>query len=150
MSSKNKGFSLIELMIVIAIIGVLAAVAIPSYQNYVLKSKLADVISYANAAGLAASEYLQSSGANDCSGMPGVADGNAFATPNSSTTEIVYINTDCGVISYGTPGIWGQEMYAASVQLTPTIDSEGISYTCSTGAVCGGPITFAPPSCPAE
>ena len=45
MSINNKGFTLIELMIVIAIIGVLAAIAYPSYENYIVKSKRADMMS---------------------------------------------------------------------------------------------------------
>ena len=44
MSINNKGFTLIELMIVIAIIGVLAAIAYPSYERYVVKSKRADMM----------------------------------------------------------------------------------------------------------
>ena len=44
MSINNKGFTLIELMIVVAIIGVLAAIAYPSYESYIVKSKRADMM----------------------------------------------------------------------------------------------------------
>ncbi|MEP6720214.1 MAG: pilin [Variovorax sp.] len=59
----QKGFTLIELMIVVAIIGILAAVALPAYQDYTVRSKITEGLSLASAAKVAVAETFQSTGA---------------------------------------------------------------------------------------
>ena len=62
MKKIQQGFTLIELMIVVAIIGILAAIAIPAYQDYTVRSKVTEGLNLAAAAKLAVSETWQSNG----------------------------------------------------------------------------------------
>ena len=63
MKNMQKGFTLIELMIVVAIIGILAAIAIPAYSDYTKRAKVTELVTAASACKASVSEYFQAQGA---------------------------------------------------------------------------------------
>jgi type IV pilus assembly protein PilA len=101
--TKNQGFSLIELMIVIAIIGILAAIAIPSYQTYVDKSRFAEIFSAGKAAQDAVAEYATLNGGvsnvayNTTNGCTSIQ----FSYPTTGNVASVTINQYCQITIEG-------------------------------------------------
>ncbi|MDZ4263457.1 MAG: pilin [Pseudomonadota bacterium] len=90
MSKQVKGFTLIELMMVVAIIGILSAVALPAYQDYIIRSKVSEGLSLAAAAKTAVVETYAS---RSTGGIP-LYVGNGTSTPGSFAYEFPVNGTE--------------------------------------------------------
>jgi type IV pilus assembly protein PilA len=98
MRKNQTGFTLIELMIVVAIIGILAAIAIPAYQDYTIRSKVTELINAAGVCKTSVAEYYQSLGAMPTSAkQAGCSDvGTANTDPPAVTGSEVQVKAKAG------------------------------------------------------
>ena len=92
-TSIHRGFTLIELMIAVTIIGILVAVTLPAYQGYTLRAKVAEGLVMASALKLAISETHQSKGARNMSCTSAADCGDIGAAPASATANVAAITS---------------------------------------------------------
>ena len=135
----QQGFTLIELMIVVAIIGILAAVALPAYQDYTKRAKLSEVVLAASACRTAITEVFQSA---TSAPLP-----NEWGCESSGATSkyVAKVETDSagGVKVTVGSGIDGTNIDGKFVSLIPTADAAGAAPAIGSqifGWVCGNTV----------
>ncbi len=135
-NNRQRGFTLIELMIVVAIIGILAAIAIPQYNSYVGRTQIAEGLSLAGSVKTGVAEYFQSNGTwpstNALAGAPATISGKYTLTVVASAS-----GTDPTVITITTrPGApVSTDIRDKTLTLTAAAGTGSITWTCDAGTI---------------
>ena len=129
---QQGGFTLIELMIVIAIIAILAAIAIPAYQDYTIRSQASEGMNLVSSAKLAVAQTLDETG-----DFPG--SNTSAGLPNSGSIIGKYVSGVAvganGVITATYGNDVNSEINGNTLIFTPTDEGGSVSWSCSTGTL---------------
>lgn len=138
MKRIQQGFTLIELMIVVAIIGILAAVALPAYQDYTIRAKVSELVLAASGPKTAVAEKAQADNALAASGV-GLTITPVGKVTNGSVSDggVITVIGNNATTSVGTD---------VTIVLTPSLGATGVvTWACSAGN--SGQFKFVPAEC---
>ena len=134
MKKTQQGFTLIELMIVVAIIGILAAIALPAYQDYTVRAKVSEGVVVASGAKATVGENL-ANGAAACLGVDGGVINMTNLTCNAADGALTV------VVTHGVAGATDP----ITLTLTPAAGATGVDWTCAVDAAASN--KYVPSEC---
>lgn len=146
MKKAQQGFTLIELMIVVAIVGILAAIALPAYQDYTVRAKISEGLARGAEAKTSVAEFFSSN-----SHLPSTTESAGFNTTGAGFVTSVTCDggTDCGQIMIAMDGNRITQLGTANqFELSVLTTSNGIlTWKCKAAASNGVASKYLPASC---
>ncbi len=129
---KQQGFTLIELMIVVAIIGILAAIAIPAYQDYTIRAQVSEGLNLAGGAKAAVSEYTMDRGSfPDSNNTAGISAANSIN--GKYVTSVTVTNAGAVDVVYGNDA--HRDLAGLTLSLSPFTNAGSVEWICQSANI---------------